>query len=254
MQTCHTLHTRSAGFAGQLDIVSEELSHTSLPLSLIEMLVKRGHEAAMRSGSSVRVAILLCSLMEQLNDGFPAKQLGIDDELLCLLPIRAHLGIGDARVGSRVSPSLTSMKTWPHRSLVVQGCSCHLPVCHLPQYSLRRPPHAACSPASPPRLCPQRQCQLLGLDFGWEEFNLEWMMYSCRFDGDKLRSSGAKVDLRGCEPAVAATHHWPSYLAEWCTSSLRKEEEGRRGGDKILILPQHNEKQVTICNQLNTVL
>ncbi|CAD6210000.1 unnamed protein product [Miscanthus lutarioriparius] len=111
MQTRHTPQARSAGFAGQLDIVSEELSHTSLPLSLIEMPVKHGHKAAMHSGSSVRVAVLMCSLTEQVNDGYPAKQLGVDDELLCLLPIRAHLGVGDARVGSRVRFSYLSIVT-----------------------------------------------------------------------------------------------------------------------------------------------
>ena len=127
MQTRHTPQARSAGFAGQLDIVSEELSHMSLPLSLIEMPVKHGHKAAMHSGSSVRVAVLMCSLTEQFNDGYPAKQLGVDDELLCLLPIRAHLGVGDARVGSRVSPSLTSTAAWPHWSPVARDCSCHPP-------------------------------------------------------------------------------------------------------------------------------
>ena len=69
MQTRQTMHARSAGFAGQLDIVNEELSHTSLPLSLTEMPVKHGHESVMRSGSLVHIAILLCSPTEQLNDG-----------------------------------------------------------------------------------------------------------------------------------------------------------------------------------------
>lgn len=43
-------------------------------------------------------------------------------------------------------------------------------------------------------------------------------------------------------------------LTEWCTCSLRKEDRRARGGDMILILAQHNEKQVTICNQPNMVL
>jgi hypothetical protein len=63
------LHVRSAGFTGQLDIVSGELGHTSLPLSLAEMPVKHGHKAAMHIYPLARVAILLCSMTKQLNNG-----------------------------------------------------------------------------------------------------------------------------------------------------------------------------------------